>query len=425
MTPDSIKSAAKTLADSIVLMYNESLKTDQIPGLFPDPYYWWEAGSVFHGLIEYSYLTGDSRYDSLISEALQHQTGDYDAFMPPNQTKTLGNEDQSTWGLAAMTAAEVGLPNPPKDLQWLDLAVNVWNIQAMRYDDQERNGTCDGGLKWQIFTFNAGYNYKDSASNGNFFLLSARLAKYTGNTTYSEYADKVFRWSRAIRLVDEEYRVFSGTDDKANCTSMNRIRFTSTHGTYTEAAALMFNLTGAQTWREAVNGFVKSASVFQDSARTPIIVESACEANGKCSIDMRSYKGMFARTFARAALAAPFAADTILNILSTSATGAATGCTTRNANGTKCTFSWVNTTDEPVAGLGEVFNALEVVQVLLYPSAKGFKTANATAGGNATQSGGASRSSGAAAPQNTGAAGTVAASVTAVLVVAFATLLSM
>jgi mannan endo-1,6-alpha-mannosidase len=174
-----------------------------------------------------------------------------------------------------------------------------------------------------------------------------------------------------------------------------------------------------------VSGFVKVASVFQDSASEPIIVESACEANGKCSVDMRSYKGIFARTFARAALAAPFAADIIRKILSTSATAAVSGCTTGNANGTECTFSWVNTTDDQDTGLGEVFNALEVVQVLLYPSAKGFKTTNSTAGGNATQSGGPSRSSGASAPQNTGAAGTIAASVTVVLAVAFATLLSM
>jgi|TARA_R110002003_G_scaffold805_2_gene21473 mannan endo-1,6-alpha-mannosidase len=193
-------------------------------------------------LIEYSYLTGDSQYDSIISQALQHQAGDYEAFMPANQTKTLGNEDQSIWGLAAMTAAEVGLPSPPKNLQWLDLAVNVWNTQAQRLDQQETNGTCGGGLKWQIFSFNNGYNYKDTPSNGNFFLLSARLAKYTGNTTYSQYADKIFKWSQDIMLVSEDFRVYSGTDDTSNCTTINHVQFTYPHGIYTEGAALMFNI---------------------------------------------------------------------------------------------------------------------------------------------------------------------------------------
>jgi mannan endo-1,6-alpha-mannosidase len=77
--------------------------------------------------------------------------------------------------------------------------------------------------------------------------------------------------------------------------------------------------------------------------------------------------------------------------------------------------------------LGEVFNALEVVQGLLYPSAKGLKSAKvagATAG-NSTQNGGASTTSGVGAPQHTGAAGSVVASLTAVLAVALAAMLSL
>ena len=76
--------------------------------------------------------------------------------MPPNQSKTLGNDDQAFWGIAAMSAAEVGFPNPPPDQpQWLALAQAVFNTQVVRWDMQ----ACDGGLKWQIFTFNAGMKW--------------------------------------------------------------------------------------------------------------------------------------------------------------------------------------------------------------------------------------------------------------------------
>jgi mannan endo-1,6-alpha-mannosidase len=177
-----------------------------------------------------------------------------------------------------------------------------------------------------------------------------------------------------------------------------------------------------------VNGFVKTATLFQTSKDNAVVVEVACEKNKKCGVDQRTFKGIWARSFARAALAAPFTADTINNILSTSAKAAASGCTRGNGNGAECSFSWVDTSEQK-PGLGEVFNALEVVQSLLYPSAKGFKTAtgggDGTSGSNATQSGGASRSSGASSPQKTGAAGTLVASITAVLTVAFATMLSM
>jgi mannan endo-1,6-alpha-mannosidase len=223
-----------------VAAYNEQLKENRIPGLFDDTY-WWEAGTVWNALVGYSHLTGDSQYDGIISQALQFQVGDYNAYMPPNQTKTLGNEDQSCWGLAAMTAAEVGL-SKPQSAEWIDYAVNVWNTQAQRLDAQEEAGVCGGGLKWQIFTFNSGYNYKNALSNGNFFLLSARLAKFTGNATYVHYADKVFKWSQDIGLVSKDFRVHDGTDDKTNCSTITPTQFSAPHGVYTEGAALMYNM---------------------------------------------------------------------------------------------------------------------------------------------------------------------------------------
>jgi mannan endo-1,6-alpha-mannosidase len=194
---------------------------------------------VWNALVGYSYLTGDSTYDETISEALQWQIGDFEAYMPGNQTTTLGNDDQSCWGLAAMTAAEVGFPKP-KSAEWVDYAVNVWNTQASRID--EKNGTCGGGLRWQIYSFNKGYDYKNTWSNGNFFLLSARLAKFTGNATYSQYADQVFKWSQDIGLVGRDYEVYDGTDAAKDCSSINKIQWSATNGIYTEGAALMYNI---------------------------------------------------------------------------------------------------------------------------------------------------------------------------------------
>jgi mannan endo-1,6-alpha-mannosidase len=191
-------------------------------------------------LVDYSFLTGDSQYDAIVSEALQFQVGDYNAYMPQNQTKTAGNDDQSVWALAAMTAAEVGFPKP-KSGEWVDYAVNVWDIQAERLDYEEKNGTCGGGLRWQIYPFNNGYTYKNTASNGNFFLLSARLAKFTGNSTYALWADKSYKWANDIGLVSN-YRVFDGADALKNCSSPNRIRWSSDHGVYTEGAAVMYNM---------------------------------------------------------------------------------------------------------------------------------------------------------------------------------------
>ena len=76
---DSIKLTAKTFASSVVAFYDETLKEDLIPGLFSDDYYWWESGLAFNTLIEYYGLTNDSQFNARISQALQHQLGDFDA----------------------------------------------------------------------------------------------------------------------------------------------------------------------------------------------------------------------------------------------------------------------------------------------------------------------------------------------------------
>lgn len=233
---DSIKAAAKSLASGIIASYDASLKNFGAPGLFED-YYWWEAGSVFNGLIEYSYLTGDHQYDTKIADALQWQVGDLDAFMPPNQTKTLGNDDQSSWALAAMTAAEVGFQQP-RNSSWLNYAKNVFDTQTLRWDDK----SCSGGLRWQIFSFNNGYNYKSAWANGNYMQLAARLAKFTGNMTYAQYADKSFKWATDIGLVSKDFSVFDGADTSKNCSVLNKIRFSLPHSAYTEGATLMANL---------------------------------------------------------------------------------------------------------------------------------------------------------------------------------------
>lgn len=424
---DSIKSTARTLAGGIVAAYNESLKKDRIPGLFSDDYYWWEAGAVFHGLIEYSHLTGDSQYDKLVSEALQWQTGEWDAFMPVNQTKYLGNEDQSTWGLAAMTAAEVGLPKPKKG-EWVYYATNVFDTQVQRLVLEEQNGTCNGGgLRFQIFTFNDGYEYKNAGSNGNFFLLAARLAKFTGNQTYTQWAERSYTWAKDNGLISNTFDVYDGAAATKKC-GINQVRWSANHGVYTEGAALMYNITnGAQNWTDAVKGLVEASSTFHLSDDNPILVDIFCERNGKCSTDQRAFKGIAVRSLARAALAAPIVADDINRVLEVSAKGAARACDASGED-VSCSLSWaVDNISKPLTAkdgnLGEVFSSLEAVQALLYPQAKALLKsdgANGTERSNATQSAGASGTSGPASPQNTGSAGTIVGSITAVLAVAFA-----
>lgn len=149
----------------------------QIPGILPRPYYWWQAGALWGELIEYWAATGDEQYNKLITEALLFQTGPERNFMPANVTKEEGNDDQAFWAFAALSAAELKFPDPlSQESQWIALAQAVFNTQVKRWDTE----TCGGGLRWQIMFGNPGWEYKNTISNGGFFQLAARLARYTG-----------------------------------------------------------------------------------------------------------------------------------------------------------------------------------------------------------------------------------------------------
>lgn len=136
-----------------------------------------------------------------------------------------------------MRAAELQFPNPSTSPSWLDLAVNVFNDQASRWD----TSTCGGGLRWQIFTFNAGYNYKRAISSGVFFQLAARLARYTGNQTYADWATKSYDWTSSIGFLSQDYKVFDGADINVNCSTLNRLQWTYTAGAFMYGSAVMTN----------------------------------------------------------------------------------------------------------------------------------------------------------------------------------------
>lgn len=90
-----------------------------------------------------------------------------------------------------MTAAELKFPDPePRQPQWLAIAQAVFNNQARRWDAK----TCGGGLRWQFNPFSNGYDLKNTISNGCFFQLAARLARYTKNETYAHWANTAYDW---------------------------------------------------------------------------------------------------------------------------------------------------------------------------------------------------------------------------------------
>ncbi|EAW09093.1 glycoside hydrolase family 76 protein [Aspergillus clavatus NRRL 1] len=358
--PASIKQAAHDVARNMLSHYTGMNPGDN-PGNLPDPYYWWEAGAMFNALIDYWYLTGDEQWNKITMQALTWQAGDTGTFMPTNQTKTEGNDDQAFWAFAAMSAAERNFPNPARGPGWLAMAQAVFNTQAARWDA----ATCGGGLRWQIFSFNNGWNYKNTISNGCFFHLAARLARYTGNTTYAEWATRVWDWTMDVGFVTDDWRFMDGADVLDGCSEFNRIQWTYNSGVYLLGAATMYNITADSRWRDITANILQATDAFFTGG---VMFERACETVDTCQTDQRAFKGFLARWMAATMQMAPFTADWVLPRLRASAAAAARTCT-GGVDGAACGLKWTEQRWDGSEDVGLQMSALEVMQATLIGSA--------------------------------------------------------
>lgn len=361
-------SSASICADTALIQegmldYYEGTRYGGTVGMFQSPYYWWEAGEAFGGMIENWFLCQNDTYESLISEALLYQAGTSYNYIPDNQTMVEGNDDQGIWGLTVMDAVERNLTDPTGDNipGWLAMAQAVFNTIWARWDDQH----CGGGVRWQIFTWNSGYNYKNTISNACLFQLAARLGRYTGNDTYLDVAEEVFDW-----LVDVGYvvlkdtaNVFDGADIGDNCTDITKLEWSYNHGVVLGGAAYMYNATnGTSTWQTRVTQILQGATTY--FFRDDIMYEMACQDYKTCNNDQRSFKSIFSRMLGFTSVMAPFTADTIDPLIKASAAAAAQTCN-GGTDGHTCGLSWQGGTHDGYYGLGEQMCALEVIQTLL------------------------------------------------------------
>ncbi|KZL81549.1 glycoside hydrolase family 76 [Colletotrichum incanum] len=414
-TRDNIVESSRSLAKDAMTFYHGE-EPGNIPGVLPGPpawsngdYWWYQGASFWATYLDYWHLTGDDSYADTISTGMLHQTGPNNDYMPPNHTFSLGNDDQCFWGTAALVAAEYDFPNVKGKAKWIDLAQAVWISQAspMRHDD-----TCNGGLRWQVPWSNAGYDYKQTASNACFFNMGARLARFTGNTNYSEWAEETWDWLFGVGLIDSEtWAVYDGTHVETNCTVINKSQWSYNAAMLVQGAAFIYNSTnGSDIWRERIEKL--SDSLLTTFFPNGTAYEIACEGQkGACPQDALWYKGYIHRWLSSAAQLAPFIADKVLPVLKSSAEAAVKQCAAEKAGlANQCGFYWKDgvfsnpqTTDN-TTGAGEAVSVLAAVSNLLIVDAKAPVTAADSKSSNSNENGqaiSASGTSGTATPTGT------------------------
>jgi len=358
------------------MKYYKGNDTGGTPGILPDGYFRYEAVSMFGHLIDYWYYTGDTQYNDVISQAMLFQVGPNNDYMPPNQTDTEGNDDQLFWAFAALSAAENKFPDPPSDQpQWLALAQAVFNEQALKRWD---NTTCGGGMRWQINSWSGGYTYKSAIANGGLFMLAARLARYTGNSTYADWANTVWNWSAGSPLMTSDFTIFDGTTTTNNCSDASHELWTYNQGAYLLGAATMYNFTnGNAVWENRTAGLLaKTGPYFSQAAATKdVMTEITCEPSKSCDTDQKQFKGFLSRWMAVTTQFAPFTATTIIPLLQASGNAASKSCS-GGTDGVTCGVSWLPLSWDGSYGVGEQMSALAIIQANLIQQAPALVTTN-------------------------------------------------
>jgi hypothetical protein len=130
----------------------------------------------------------------------------------------------------------------------------------------------------------------------------------------------------------------------------------------------MYNHTnGAAIWKERLNGYLNTAQkiFFPAEYGGKIMVEYACEGQGNCNKDQRSFKAYLARWLAVAAQLAPYTQGQIIPWLQTSAGAAVKVCSGGPPGGIVCGRRWYATQDDGTRDIGNQMTALGIVQANL------------------------------------------------------------
>ncbi|KAK6815580.1 hypothetical protein RU639_008893 [Aspergillus parasiticus] len=342
---DSLKQAGKAVAAPMMDFYKKN-ETEGIPGKLTDT--WYVAGSMFMTLIQYWQASGDDTYNAVVSHDLMFQAGENYDYYSKNVSDWLGNDDQMFWGLATITASEAGFPEISGKPSWTSLARVVFNMEVERWD----KSACNGGMRWQLWPYQEGYTMKNAISNGGLFELAARLARFTKNETYSEWADRIWDWSASTPLLQtDRWYIADSTSNLNNCSDAGDQQWSYNYGTYLAGAAFMYNHTnGSDKWLKRVDGLLNSVltTFFPKEGNGVVLSEVACEPILTCDRNQLCFKGYVAMWLAFTAILVPSTRERITPKLQGSAAAISKQCSGGDQN--LCGERWYST--EPVGPTG-------------------------------------------------------------------------
>ncbi len=211
---------------------------------------------------------------------------------------------------------------------------------------------------------NTGYDYKNTISQACFFNIAARLALYTGNQSYADWAAKTWDWTVKIGFINtSNYYVYDG-GHLPECKDITPYQWSYNAGALLLGAAALYNYsTGAEKdlWAERVDGLLNGTQVFFTGNNSDIMTEVACEPVNLCNLDQQSFKAYLSRWMAATTKWVPWSYSRVKPLLEASAVAAAAQCTGGD-NGRMCGLRWTdNGKWDGTSGVGQQMAVMEIV----------------------------------------------------------------
>lgn len=366
---DSVCNAATDITNGI-MDYYLGIRENGTIGMFQQPYYWWESGLVFGGMIDTWKFCDNDTYVSIIQDAISAQKGPHNDFTDvTNQTDVEANDDQLFWGFTVMEAAERNFPKLPNndDPSYAQMALDVYNSMAPRWDSEN----CGGGLRWQILSNMSGWDYKSTIATSGVYALAGRLARYTNNDEFTKSANRTLRWMKESMFVytkegDDFYTVNDGAEIKDNsCAVVNGAVWSYNFATMIMGTTYLYNATnGDSAWGNELGKFIGGVEHYMlNTTGNNVLFEYQCDQWNRCNNDQRAFRAIVARVLGKVVQLAPDTdyATRAMKIIDDSAAGAAKSCS-GGSDGKTCGINWGIDGWDGMFGLGEQIAALEVIQ---------------------------------------------------------------
>ncbi|CDM28454.1 Glycoside hydrolase, family 76 [Penicillium roqueforti FM164] len=232
---ESIQNAATIQVTN--LLSNSTIDGSVSP-LSDDPFHGVkDEASVYITLLAFWDTTKNSNYNNLVIDRMDSQRP---TIFNSSYNSTNTRPSTAIWGLAAMTAAEVGFPTDSSE-SWFNCAVNLHSKLMWK-----SGHFCTDGLSpdsQNLIGQQFGY------LTGTYFQLTSRIAYASSGEQRRFFADRasaVWSWSVKNHILNESdwtiNSLVAGMDNNTACFVLKDWRLASSYGLWLSGAAYMFKM---------------------------------------------------------------------------------------------------------------------------------------------------------------------------------------